>query len=306
MAYIGDSQGAAEIDPNAFIKWLSRDDSEGGNRTGKRWPCCHAVQVLQKSAAVISFDTMIQNVCTHCLQNVYMFRYYVYHCLPRFHHLASTQPVLSRNQRLGRSSVTDHFWWRSLYGDTDLPNRVSVRRVLNIRIGVHGHEMKRWVLCIKAMQSDAMCFCTFSQLAGPAAGHGTCRFRGVALHLLQLLDPKGWLTGPGALLERKNMEKYGKIDKDNDALSKQHFVGVRGNRYLLDRSNRMKVGESHEQRPCRSEANSSPVETVGRWPAIGYGPVGVHRSDQMPWKGDDKTCTGYWRHGSEYRLPSST
>lgn len=77
-------------------------------------------------------------------------------------------------------------------------------------------------------------------------------------------------------------EKYGKIDKDNDALSKKHFVGVRGNRYLLDRSNRMKVGESHEQRPCRSEANSSPVETVGRWPAIGYGPVGVHRSDQMP------------------------
>lgn len=197
MAYIGDSQGAAEIDPNAFIKWLSGDNSEGGNRTGKRWPCC-AVQVFQKSA-VISFDT-IQFVytllaeCLHACLDIICLPFY-HHCLPRFHQ-ASTPPVLSRNQRLGRSSVTDHFWWRSLYGDTDPPNRVSVR-VLNIRIGVR--QMKRWVLCIKAMRQcgNAMCFCKFSQLAGPAAGHGTCRFRGVALHLLQLLDPKGWLTAFG-------------------------------------------------------------------------------------------------------------
>lgn len=52
MAYIGDSQGAAEIDPNAFIKPLGAS-----------------------------------------------FR-------------------LGNTPRLGRSSVTDHFWWRSLYGDT--------------------------------------------------------------------------------------------------------------------------------------------------------------------------------------------
>ena len=30
MAYIGDSQGAAEIDPNAFIKLRSRDSRDTG------------------------------------------------------------------------------------------------------------------------------------------------------------------------------------------------------------------------------------------------------------------------------------
>ena len=59
MAYIGDSQGAAEIDPNAFIKLFGPS------------------KVNQQTRHLLSFP------------------------------------------RLGRSSVTDHMWWRSLYGDTD-------------------------------------------------------------------------------------------------------------------------------------------------------------------------------------------
>ena len=81
MAYIGDSQGAAEIDPNAFIKWLSRDDSEDWKPDGETvamLPCSSGFTEVGCSDKFRHNDTICVHIACRmftCLDNMFTIVY---------------------------------------------------------------------------------------------------------------------------------------------------------------------------------------------------------------------------------------